>query len=209
VSKALNQQPENPNQNQTFSPVWKLTFFLVAMVIVGVVARLEFAGVPNVKPVAAMALWATFCFRSFWLPAFALLIVMASTDLVLGGYSWPIMISVYVSMLFACILGSMVRRQLDKSHRSASLQSTGPRMLIASLAMSTCFYLLTNAMVWACGWYPPTLSGLVESYVAGLPFYRFTLLGDLMFTTGGLVVWQIYNRLVVAELSDTQIGVQA
>jgi uncharacterized protein YodC (DUF2158 family) len=194
---------------QNFSPMWKLTFALIAMVIVGVVARLEFAGLPNVKPMAAMALWVAFCFRGVWLPAVALLIVMGTTDLVLGGYDWPIQVSVYGSMLVACWLGSRVRRQSAKSSEQPSLQSTGPRMLVASLVMSTCFYVLTNGMVWACGWYPPSLAGLVECYVAGIPFYRFTLLGDLAFTTCGLVVWQAFGYLTATRRSNAQVGVQA
>lgn len=196
------------NQKQNLSPVWKLTIALVAMVIVGVVTRLEFAGLPNVKPVAAMALWAAFCFRSVWLPAFALLIVMGTTDLVLGGYAWPILISVYISMMLACWLGCRVRRKLDESPETPSLRPTAPRMLVASLVMSTGFYLLTNGMVWACGWYPPTFSGLIECYVAGIPFYRFTLLGDLAFTTSGLVAWQMFSHLAIAEKAKARFGLQ-
>lgn len=194
---------------QNFSPMWKLTLALIAIVIVGVVARLEFAGLPNVKPMAAMALWVAFCFRSVWLPAIALLIVMGATDLVLGGYDWPIQVSVYGSMLVACWLGSRVRRMSETSSPQPSLQSTGPRMLVASLIMSTCFYVLTNGMVWACGWYPPSFAGLVDCYVAGIPFYRFTLLGDLAFTTCGLVAWQAIGYLAAARRSDARVGVQA
>lgn len=206
VSKLVNQQPMDLKQN--LSPVWKLTFALVAMVIVGVVARLEFAGLPNVKPVAAMALWVAFCFRSMWLPAIALLIVMGATDLVLGGYDWPIQVSVYGSLLVACWLGSRVRHGLEKSSMKRSLQSTGPRMLVASLIMSTSFYVLTNGMVWACGWYPATFAGLVDCYVAGIPFYRFTLLGDLAFTTSGLVAWQVFGYLTAANRANAQVGIQ-
>ena len=209
AGKALNQSLNSQmDTKQNLSPAWKLVFALVAMVAIGAVARLEFAGLPNVKPLAAMALWMSFCFRSVWLPAFALLAVMGTTDLVLGGYAWPIMISVYVSLLVACWLGSCVRRQLDRSPQRLSLRSTGPRMLVTSLVMSTCFYVLTNGMVWACGWYPPTLTGLVECYVAAIPFYRFTLLGDLAFTTSGLVAWQVFNHITEANRAKAQIGIQ-
>jgi len=203
VKITVKQQPMD--LKQTLSPTWKLTLALIAIVVVGVVARLEFAGLPNVKPVAAMALWAAFCFRNAWLPAIALLVVMGATDLVLGGYDWPIQLSVYGSLLVACLLGSRVGQQLDKSSKERSLRSTGPRMLVASLLMSTCFFVLTNGMVWACGWYPPTFAGLVDCYVAGVPFYRFTLLGDLAFTTSGLVVWQVFDYLANARRSKAQV----
>ena len=59
------------------------------------------------------------------------------------------------------------------------------RIVGMSLAGSTLFYLLSNFGVWflGCGqgWYPPTLSGLAACYMAGIPFYRNSLLGDLLY----------------------------
>ena len=53
----------------------------------------------------------------------------------------------------------------------------------AALAGSVSFYLVTNLTSWA--WfdmYPKNLAGIVMSYVAGLPFFRHALEGDLLFT---------------------------
>jgi len=53
----------------------------------------------------------------------------------------------------------------------------------AALAGSVLFFLITNFGVW---WfqslYPHTLDGLIACYVAAIPFFRNTLLGDLLYT---------------------------
>jgi len=52
------------------------------------------------------------------------------------------------------------------------------------LAGSVIFFLLTNFAWWA-GYdlYPHTLAGLMLSYEAAIPFFHWTLLGDIFFAT--------------------------
>jgi Family of unknown function (DUF6580) len=58
------------------------------------------------------------------------------------------------------------------------------RVVVASLASSVSFFLVTNFTSWAIGTlpYPRNLSGIMESYIAGLPFFRHAVEGDLLFT---------------------------
>ena len=57
------------------------------------------------------------------------------------------------------------------------------RIIAAALASSVSFFLLSNFATWAYwGMYPTTLKGLEMAYVAGLPFFRNALEGDLLFT---------------------------
>jgi len=62
----------------------------------------------------------------------------------------------------------------------------------AALAGSVLFFVLTNLGVWALGsWYPKTWEGLVACYVAAIPFFHNTLLGDAFYSTvffGGLAL---------------------
>jgi hypothetical protein len=54
----------------------------------------------------------------------------------------------------------------------------------ASLAGSVQFFLVTNFLCWAGGdgmTYPRTAEGLLTCYGAGLPFFRYTVAGDLLF----------------------------
>jgi len=53
----------------------------------------------------------------------------------------------------------------------------------AALGSSISFFLISNFMVWAAGtMYPKTWPGLLTCYAAGVPFFRHTLEGDLVFT---------------------------
>ena len=57
-------------------------------------------------------------------------------------------------------------------------------VLGAALASSVSFFLISNFAAWAA-WtdlYPRTVNGVMASYVAGLPFFRRSLEGDLLFT---------------------------
>jgi len=58
------------------------------------------------------------------------------------------------------------------------------RLIGASLASSVSFFLITNFTSWAVGTlpYPRDLSGILDSYKLGLPFFRHALEGDLLFT---------------------------
>jgi hypothetical protein len=82
------------------------------------------------------------------------------------------MLSVYASFALCSIIGLWLRK-----HQSA-LPIIG-----ASLVSSTLFFLITNAAVWKFQkMYPHTLAGLGQSYTMALPFFRNTLIGDLVFT---------------------------
>jgi len=57
------------------------------------------------------------------------------------------------------------------------------RVVAAALASSVSFFLLSNFTTWAYwNMYPKDLKGLEMAYVAGLPFFRHALEGDLLFT---------------------------
>ncbi len=78
---------------------------------------------------------------------------------------------VWGSFMISGLLGLALR-----SKRSAG------RIGLITIAASLQFYLITNFGVWAAGAYARDLSGLVASYAAGLPFLRWTMLGDLFYT---------------------------
>ncbi len=60
-------------------------------------------------------------------------------------------------------------------------------LLLASLW----FFLISNFGVWIY-WYPNTLQGLLSCYVAALPFYRNTLLGDLFFGSSFMLLREFH-----------------
>ena len=51
-----------------------------------------------------------------------------------------------------------------------------------SLTSSLLFFVATNFACWlVSSWYPRSLAGLWQCYVAAIPFFRYTLMGDLFF----------------------------
>lgn len=128
--------------------------------------------IPNVSPVAAIALFGgSMISRRSWSVIIPIAVLLVS-DLFLGFYSLPLMLSVYGSM----VLISLIGRQMLK-HRKAS------KIVLTSIVSSLCFFLITNLVVWAEGlWYPMSLSGLVVCFTEAIPFLRFELLGTLAFS---------------------------
>jgi hypothetical protein len=74
-------------------------------------------------------------------------------------------------------------------------RSSGLRFLLANTLGSglgaVFFFLTTNLAVWGLTtYYPPTVHGLMTSYLAGVPFLLRGLLGDIFFAFGySVAVW--------------------
>lgn len=138
---------------------------------------------PNFAPIGAMAL-----FGGFYLPRKTSLVLpmaaMLVSDLVIGFYSPIVMVSVYASFILINFIGQWLRRKKDLSFTVGGV-----------VFSSVLFFLITNFAVWTNGsMYQPTLQGLVASYVAGLPFLKFTLAGDLVFNGLFFGAYLLANR---------------
>jgi hypothetical protein len=80
-------------------------------------------------------------------------------------------LAVYSSFLISGFVGLWLKNR-----------KTVRNIVFASLFSSIQFFLITNAAVWVAGMYDRSILGLWESYIAGIPFYRGTALGDLFYT---------------------------
>lgn len=129
--------------------------------------------VPGVSPVLASALFAGFMFRRR-LPAVSVPVAaMALSDSILGGYEPGVMASVYLCLVLPAVAGTWLRQ------RPSVLWVGG-----AALGASALYFAMTNLAVWFFGgWYPRDLAGLGAAYAAALPFFKFTLAGDLLWST--------------------------
>lgn len=125
---------------------------------------------PNVAPIAAMALFGGVYLNKKYALIFPLLALFIS-DLIIGFYGAPMMAFVYGSFILTGFIGLII-----KKHKK-------PMFIIsASLFSSLLFYLITNFGVWlTLPLYPKTLAGLLESYAMAIPFFRNTILGDLLY----------------------------
>jgi hypothetical protein len=107
----------------------------------------------------------------------------------------------YAGMWVVYLAVSMVTAQglLLRGRRSV------PATAACVLTGSVLFFLLTNFAWWASyDLYPHTKEGLLLSYTAALPFFRWTLLGDIFFSTalfGGFALMERrYPALRAASL---------
>ncbi len=150
------------------------------LVAAAVTSRFWLVDWPNFKPVMAVALYAGFLLGRRWWTWLVPLLILLLSDLFIGFYEAVLMGSVYLSMLAAVAAGRVLARRADQQPRGPLGTMVG--MGVASLLVSVLFFLTTNAAVVLAGWYPLSVSGLLQSYLAGLPFFRFTLAGDFLFS---------------------------
>lgn len=137
---------------------------------VGIIARI----IPhpaNFAPIAAMALFGgTYLGKK---QAFALpLIAMIISDFIIGFDSLPMRLTIYGTFLIMVCIGFWI-----KKHKNTK------NIILATLFSSILFFVATNFAVWATGtMYPKTLTGLVNAYFFAIPFFRNTLLGDMIYS---------------------------
>lgn len=147
----------------------------VGMVALAVVGRL-WQPAYNVSPLVAIAVCSGMLFARPTLAATVPAVALAVSNRFLPGGgeygSWAMAAVIYASFTWPVLLGPFVR----------SRRIVGP--LGAALAGSLVFFLSTNLAHWWLGHdYPHTRAGLVECFVAALPFYRWMPVGDAVWTT--------------------------
>jgi hypothetical protein len=123
----------------------------------------------NFTPVAAIALFGGAHFRTRRNALAVALGSMLISDALLGFHDQ--MIWVYGSIAATVWIGGLLRNR----KRFTSV-------VTASLISSVLFFVVTNFGVWAtAGLYPRTVAGLFGCFVAAIPFFGRTVLGDLCY----------------------------
>ena len=159
----------NPKKS-AFQPV------AVALTVLAALARL-IPHPPNFAPIGAAALFGGARLRG-WQAYLVPLVAMLATDPIRswmeGGYpaySWG-SVAIYGSFMISVLLGRLF---LQNSANAA-------RIGAVALAGSVQFFLLTNFTTWAASsMYPHTWAGLMACYIAAVPFFGYTVAGDLVY----------------------------
>lgn len=173
---------------------------LVAVLLALVTYILRVADHPwNVAPTAAAMLFAGAVLPRRW-GWIAPLVGSFAADAVIGFDNWQITTS--IALVYAAVWGAGA---LLARFEGRSLGSLARRNGTIALAGSVLFYIATNWAVWVWSpMYAPTWAGLAASYAAGIPFFRNTLLGDLLFTgvffsCYAAVSWAFTHREVLVD----------
>ena len=156
---------------------------LTAMIVLAALSRL-LPHPPNFSPIEAVALFGSAYFACRGWALLVPLLAMFASDCVLGLINGGIyfeyfanahFLAIYASIVLSTLLGFGLRGRVN-----------GVRVLGFSLAGSVLFFLITNAAVWATASNlaetPACYSGLLPCYVAGLPFFQWTVLGTLFYS---------------------------
>ncbi len=150
---------------------------LVAGIILAATAARFIPHPPNFSPIAAIALFAGAQFSSRGKAFIIPLAAMFLSDLILGLHS--LIPFVYGSFALTVCLGIGLRQN-----------RTIVRTLVSVLLGSVLFFVITNFAVWAVlDAYPKNGAGLAACYIAAIPYFQNTLLGDLFYSAvlfGGL-----------------------
>ncbi len=145
--------------------------FVISAIVFAVVMRL-LPHWPNFTPVAAIAIFGGAYINKRSLALILPVTIMFISDLIIGFHST--MVAVYIGMVIAALIGMQLRKRVKAG-----------TIAVASVASSVVFFLITNFAAWASGYLPYTMdmTGLLSAYVAGLPFFNTSLLGDLFYST--------------------------
>lgn len=166
--------------DRTPTPLSPGPLVLFGLMLVAALTRL-LPHPPNFSPVEAIALFGGASFASrrwaMGIPLFAMLLSDVALGALhggdyagyLGGLSFW---SVYACVALSVLMGFGLRGK-----------ATGTRVLGYALAGSVLFFAVTNCGAWISNpIYPRTLGGLGAAYVAGIPFFQWTVLGTVVYS---------------------------
>jgi hypothetical protein len=124
---------------------------------------------PNFTAIGAMALFGGAYFDRKYL-AFAIpLTAMFLSDIIIGFH--PGMYAVYLSFILIVVIGMTLKDRKKIGN-----------IFLAAVSASVLFFIITNFAQWlSYPLYSKDITGLIACYVAAIPFFHYTLLGDLFF----------------------------
>lgn len=177
---AIDSAKKLPTKIKQISPI---TWVAVALVVTGILLRI-IPHAANFTPVGAIALFGGAVLGSrfaLWLP----LAVMVVSDLFLGSHGT--MLFTWSGFMLVGAFGMLLKNK-----------SNYLRVPIGSLGAALIFYIVSNFGVWVEGkLYTYTWQGLVDCYVAALPFLRNELIADLLFTSALFGAYWLAGRVFV------------
>jgi hypothetical protein len=146
----------------------------------------------NFTPVCAAAIFGGIYFNR----KVAILLPVASmfaADLIIG-ISWPDLPFVYGALVVAALIGGW----------AGNARGRFPHFIVktysGTLASSLLFFVITNFGAWlTLDMYAKDFQGLLASYLMGVPFFKSTLAGDLIFITLFVTAYEMVYRLTLAK----------
>jgi len=145
---------------------------------------------PNFSPLASVMLFTGVYGQSkkyIIIPLIALFI----SDVFLGFYKMEIMLAVYGSLTLISVLGFWLKKNKNVLNIASS-----------SLAAALLFFLISNGAVWYFGsWYRHDLSGLALCYNLAIPFFKNTLISNIIYASLLFGVYETVSQLIKQKIT--------
>ncbi len=162
--------------------------FIALLIFVAVgwrILNFNYQFAPNLEIVTAASVLAAVTlgiYASITVSLFSMIIsdmIIGNTDIFI--FTWSAFVIIGIS--------AVLLKKLNKTAKKQIVYSVG----FAAIA-SFMFFAITNFGVWAQGWYPQNFAGLMESYTMALPFYKTTLIGNLILVPAVISAWQLVKN---------------
>ena len=169
----------------------KQDLIVLSSIILVLIAMRSIFNIPNFNPIGAIALMGGILFHKKTTAFLVTIGALFLGDVILGLSSPNYMdymfsttfLFVYVAFILMIMLGTALKNR-------ASLISIS----LGSVVSAILFFLITNAGSWLALNYDRSLSGLMNAYNAGIPFFRATLVSQLLFSLGIFIIYNLATQ---------------
>ena len=163
-------------------------FLFIGFFLLLITSRV-FSDIPNFTPTLSLIIFASYYFRNLTISSSIVLLSQIVSDIFIGFYSY--IFFVYGSFLVIIYIAPIIMKKL-----------TTMSVLVTSVISPTINIIISNFGVWFAGsLYTRDLNGLIECYVAGLPFYDESLLSTILFSYTIFIIYKllITNRILIEK----------
>ena len=176
------------------------TILIIALIVVAATYRILPFHIWNVAPIGAIALFGGAKLKNNWQAVFIPLMALFLGDLFLNNVTYKALnpnftlfysgaIWIYASFALIALIGIVFLKKISAKN-----------VLLASLAGSVLFFVISNFGVWiGSTMYPHNFAGLLTCYVAAVPFFVNTLAGDLLFSA---ILFGVYEWTVKGQTTQ-------
>ena len=158
-------------------------FIILLMTILLIVSRL-ITDIPNFTPTIALVIFTGYFIKNRYIVLLIILISQGISDFYIGLHDS--MLFIYFSFLLIAFISPLVIKKLNLSS-----------VITASLIGPVIFFIISNFGVWySMNIYSNDMRGLIECYLAGVPFFDETLISTLLFS----ITIYVINKILLKNL---------
>ena len=158
----------------------------IFLVLIALTSRVVNAGlhIPNIVPIAAISIFSGAVIKDKRLAFLVPLLGQFLADVYfqfftnVPGFYWAVdQLFTYIAIAGATALGTTM-----KQHKPLTVFGY-------TIGAAAIFFIISNLGYFAHGWNGYSVAGLIKTYVDGIPFFKYTLAGDMV---GGVLLFGGY-----------------